>query len=99
VVVETVTRLVPGVLGNPVSAELDSFSDGLLEHPCYTRPRSFRGRLVPEVLVSGDHGAVATWRRAQALRLTFERRPDLLRAVRLSDEDRRVLREVEDERG
>ncbi|MCU4183769.1 tRNA (guanosine(37)-N1)-methyltransferase TrmD [Acidiferrimicrobium sp. IK] len=77
VVVEAVTRLVPGVMGNQSSAEEESFSDGLLEYPHYTRPASFRGWDVPEVLRSGDHGRVARWRRAQSLARTRDRRPDL----------------------
>jgi tRNA (guanine37-N1)-methyltransferase len=97
VVTEAVTRLVPGVLGNPASSERDSFAEGLLEHPLYTRPRVFRGREVPEVLVSGDHGEVKRFRRKQALRLTRERRPDLLEHAELSEEDREILRELEDE--
>jgi tRNA (guanine37-N1)-methyltransferase len=80
VVVEAVGRLLPGVLGNEASAQEESFADGLLEHPQYTRPASFRGWTVPEVLRSGDHGAVARWRRLQALRRTLERRPDLVEA-------------------
>jgi tRNA (guanine37-N1)-methyltransferase len=77
-VVEAVARLVPGVLGNEESAEEDSFADGLLEYPQYTRPASFRGWEVPQVLLSGDHGRVARWRRAQSLLRTLERRPDLI---------------------
>jgi len=80
VVLEAVTRLVPGVLGNAASSADESFADGLLEYPQYTRPADFRGWAVPEVLVSGDHGRVARWRRAEALRRTLERRPDLLEA-------------------
>jgi len=80
VITEAVLRLVPGVLGNAASPEDESFTDGLLEYPQYTRPQDFRGHLVPEVLVSGDHGRVAAWRRAQALARTLERRPDLLAA-------------------
>lgn len=95
VVIEAVTRLVPGVLGNPISAESDSLCGGLLEHPLYTRPRLFRGRAVPDVLVSGDHSAVARWRRAQSLLLTRQRRPDLLRRAALDEEDRRLLGEPE----
>jgi tRNA (guanine37-N1)-methyltransferase len=79
VVIEAVTRLVPGVVGNPVSPEEDSFSEGLLEHPLYTRPREFRGLSVPDVLLSGDHAEIARWRAQQAQRLTRERRPDLAR--------------------
>ena len=98
VVSEAVARLVPGVLGNPESAAADSFSDGLLEHPLYTRPRDFRGRPVPEVLISGNHGEVDRWRHQQALRETRRHRPDLLRSTNLSDEDRAILRELESER-
>ena len=85
VVVEAVARLLPEVLGNEDSALEESFSDGLLEYPQYTRPAEFRGWPVPEVLRSGDHGAVAAWRRTQALLRTAERRPDLIqRLVRAS---------------
>jgi tRNA (guanine37-N1)-methyltransferase len=78
-VVEATTRLLPGVLGNPESTETESFRDDLLEGPQYTRPASFRGREVPEVLRSGDHAKVAAWREATARAETRERRPDLLR--------------------
>ena len=92
VVVEAVTRLVPGVMGNAESADEESFEDGLLEAPHYTRPASFRGWDVPEVLRSGDHAKVARWRRAQAIVRTAERRPDLLAARGgLSDEEARLL--------
>jgi tRNA (guanine37-N1)-methyltransferase len=77
VVIEGVTRLLPGVLGNPDSARFESFQQGLLEGPQYTRPARFRGRSVPEILLSGDHGAVARWRNEQARATTRERRPDL----------------------
>ncbi|MBU6373069.1 MAG: tRNA (guanosine(37)-N1)-methyltransferase TrmD [Alphaproteobacteria bacterium] len=76
-ILEAVTRLLPGVLGNAESIAEESFSDGLLEHPHYTRPRTFEGRDIPEVLLSGDHAKVAAWRRAQRERLTRTRRPDL----------------------
>ncbi|GAB3275813.1 tRNA (guanosine(37)-N1)-methyltransferase TrmD [Parasphingorhabdus pacifica] len=76
--IESVVRLLPGVLGNPASAEQDSFSDGLLEGPCYTRPEEWRGRAVPDVLRSGNHAAIDRWRRDRALERTFERRPELL---------------------
>lgn len=87
-IVEGVVRLLPGVLGNPESAAADSFEAGLLEGPQYTRPAQFRGLSVPEVLRSGDHGAVARWRAERALAMTRERRPDLMRKVgpRGSDE-------------
>jgi tRNA (guanine37-N1)-methyltransferase len=95
IVIEVVARLLPGVLGNEDSALDESFSGGLLEHPQYTRPAEFRGWEVPEVLRSGDHGAVAAWRRTQALLRTAERRPDLLarlvRASALSPSDVREL--------
>jgi tRNA (guanine37-N1)-methyltransferase len=79
-IIEATTRLLPGVLGNPESTEWESFRNGLLEGPQYTRPAEFRGLRVPEVLLSGDHAKVAAWRRAQAEAETRERRPDLLRA-------------------
>jgi tRNA (guanine37-N1)-methyltransferase len=94
VMVEAVVRLLPGVLGNPASAQQDSFSDGLLEGPAYTRPVSWRGLEVPEVLRSGNHGAIARWRRDRALERTAERRPDLLAALppdALDDADRAFL--------
>ena len=78
VMIEAVARLVPGVLGNDASASDESFSAGLLEYPQYTRPAEFRGWAIPEVLRSGDHGRVARWRRAEALRRTMQRRPDLV---------------------
>jgi tRNA (guanine37-N1)-methyltransferase len=94
VVIEAVGRLVPGVMGNDTSADDESFSDGLLEYPHYTRPADFRGWEVPEVLRSGDHGRVARWRRAQSLRRTLDRRPDLITARGgLDATDRRILRE------
>jgi tRNA (guanine37-N1)-methyltransferase len=94
VMVEAVARLLPGVLGNPASAEQDSFSDGLLEGPCYTRPEVWRDRAVPEVLRSGNHAAIERWRRDQALERTALRRPDLLAALpteALDKRDRAVL--------
>ncbi len=93
VVIEAVARLVPAVMGNESSAGEESFTAGLLEYPQYTRPADFRGLSVPEVLRSGDHGRVARWRRAQALRRTRERRPDLLAGRELSAEDARLLEE------
>ena len=91
-VLEAVGRCVPGVLANEASAVEESFSDGLLEYPQYTRPARFRGCEVPEVLRSGDHARVARWRRAQSLARTIERRPDLIEARGgLSDEDRELL--------
>jgi tRNA (guanine37-N1)-methyltransferase len=98
VVAEAVLRLVPGVVGNPTSPQRDSFSDGLLEHPLYTRPRVFRGRAVPDPLLSGNHGKIERYRRRESLRITRERRPELLEHAALTEEDRTNLREWEDER-
>lgn len=86
-VIDSVSRLLPGVLGNASSAVSDSFSTGLLEYPHYTRPAEFRGWKVPDVLISGHHANVAVWRRQEALRRTFERRPDLLEKIELSKQD------------
>ena len=78
VLLDAVVRLLPGVMGNAVSGEEESFENGLLEHPHYTRPQEFEGRPIPDVLVSGNHKKIAEWRRAQSEKLTKERRPDLL---------------------
>ncbi|MGH8913280.1 MAG: tRNA (guanosine(37)-N1)-methyltransferase TrmD [Acidimicrobiia bacterium] len=78
-VIEGIARLLPGVVGNPESTEKESFRDGLLEEPVYTRPADFRGWRVPEVLLSGNHGLIEEWRKEQRLRRTMERRPDLAR--------------------
>lgn len=91
VVVDAVTRLLPGVLGGPGAAEEESFQTGLLEYPHFTRPRVFEGHAVPEVLLSGDHARIARWRRQQALRRTARLRPDLLAKAALSPEDREFL--------
>jgi tRNA (guanine37-N1)-methyltransferase len=93
VVIEAVARLVPEVMGNEASAGEESFAEGLVEYPQYTRPAEFRGWAVPEVLRSGDHGRIARWRRAEALRRTLERRPDLLDRRGLSEEERALLEE------
>jgi tRNA (guanine37-N1)-methyltransferase len=93
VVIEAVARLVPGVMGNTESGDDESFGDGLLEYPQYTRPADFRGWSVPEALRSGDHARVARWRKAQALRRTLDRRPDLLGPRALTEEERRLLDE------
>ena len=95
VIVEAVTRLVPGVLGDPGATFEDSHAEGFLEYPHYTRPPVFRGHGVPEVLLSGDHAEVIRWRRQQALRRTWERRPDLLSKARLSEADKAFLRQLE----
>jgi len=95
-VIEAVGRLVPGVLGNTDSAGDESFGDQLLEYPQYTRPADYRGLVVPEVLRSGDHARIARWRRAQSLRRTMQRRPDLIAARGgLSDDDKALLEEFD----
>jgi tRNA (guanine37-N1)-methyltransferase len=93
-VVDAVTRLLPGVLGGEGATEEESFEAGLLEYPHYTRPRVFEGREVPQILLEGDHGRVARWRRQEALRRTLDHRPDLLAKVVLSQEDREFLRSL-----
>jgi tRNA (guanine37-N1)-methyltransferase len=93
VVIEAVARLVPEVMGNEASGGEESFAGGLVEYPHYTRPADFRGWEVPEVLRSGDHGRIARWRRAESLRRTLERRPDLLAGRPLTDEERALLEE------
>ena len=114
IIVDTMTRLVPGALGNAASSQQESFttnaeltreegeppsstcgSGGLLDYPHYTRPADFRGMPVPEVLVNGNHDEIRKWRRRWALRKTLRNRPDLLKAAQLSEEDRRLLREIE----
>lgn len=91
VVIDAVTRLIPGALGNAKSAQEESFSEGLLEYPQYTRPEEFRGMKVPEVLLSGDHDRIKSWRREMSLQLTRERRPDLFRKAPLNPEERKSL--------
>ena len=94
VVVDAVARMIPGVLGEAVSAEEDSFYHGLLEHPHYTKPRVYRGYEVPEILLSGHHENIRKWRRRQSLLRTLERRPELLKEVTLNKEDKKVLLEL-----
>ncbi len=89
--VDAVCRLIPGVVGRSESVREESFEDGLLEYPQYTRPAEFEGQRVPEVLLSGDHSKIASWRRVQRLRLTWERRPDLLLGASLEAEDKGCL--------
>ena len=91
VVVEAAARLKPGVVGSAESPANDSFADGLLQHPVYTRPAAFRNWRVPDVLLSGNHAEIAKWRRRESLRRTFERRPDLLPNAGLSEGDRRFI--------
>lgn len=94
VIVDAVARLIPGVLGHPSAAAQDSHAAGLLEGPHYTRPAEFRGWRVPDMLLSGNHGQIAAWRRRESLRRTLQQRPDLLDKAELSDEDREFLRSL-----
>ena len=96
-IIEAITRQLPGALGDPQSAEFDSFSDGLLDHPHYTRPEEIAGQRVPAVLLSGDHGAIARWRRRQQILRTLVRRPDLLTTASLSNEDLDLLADCQAE--
>jgi len=96
-VIDAVARLLPGVLGDEESAMQDSFMEGLLDHPHYTRPEEIDGRRVPDVLLSGDHARIAKWRYQQALGRSFERRPDLLEKLDLSDEQQQLLHEYLEE--
>jgi tRNA (guanine37-N1)-methyltransferase len=91
IVIDAVTRLIPGALGDPDGAWEDSHASGLLEYPHYTRPPEFRGWRVPDILLSGDHGRIARWRREQALLRTYLRRPDLLARANLNETDRKFL--------
>ncbi|MEZ0395298.1 MAG: tRNA (guanosine(37)-N1)-methyltransferase TrmD [Anaerolineales bacterium] len=97
ILIDAVTRLLPGVLGDPDGAADDSHASGLLEYPHYTRPPEFRGWTVPEVLLSGDHARIARWRREQSLRRTLARRPDLLQTADLSQADRQFLERLRSE--
>lgn len=94
ILIDALSRLVPGVLGDPTGAADDSHASGLLEYPHYTRPPEFRGWKVPEVLLSGDHAKVETWRREQSLRRTLAKRPDMLANANLSEADRRFLEKI-----
>lgn len=98
IVVEVVSRLVPGILGGSRSNIEESFESNMLEYPQYTRPRIFHGHEVPRVLLSGDHNKIRLWRKAQSIKRTVERRPDLLEKVDFNKEDKRVLRRIEKER-
>ena len=91
VMVDAIARMLPGVLGSEESAPTDSFYNGLLEYPQYTRPREYHGRAVPEILFSGDHAKIAEWRRHESLRITLERRPDLIEKAELTDSDRAFI--------
>ena len=95
VMIDAIIRLRPGVLGNEASIQDDSFAEALLGAPQYTRPQEFQGRLVPDVLLSGNHQQIRRWRRREALRCTLQRRPDLLQGAVLSREDRTLLQEIQ----
>lgn len=99
VIVDAIARMIPGVLGTQASAETDSFYQGLLGYPQYTRPRDFQGMMVPDLLISGDHGKIAQWRRKEALRNTWQNRPDLLGKADLDLNDKKILAEIEAEVG
>jgi tRNA (guanine37-N1)-methyltransferase len=98
VVMDAVSRLVPGVLGGERSTQEDSFEEGLLEYPQYTRPRVFKNQEVPAVLLSGDHEKIRVWRRTESLKRTLERRPDLLEKAKLTEEDKRILAKLRTKR-
>jgi tRNA (guanine37-N1)-methyltransferase len=98
VIMDAIIRLIPGVLGGEDSNKEDSFEEGLLEYPQYTRPRVYRGEEVPSVLLSGDHEKIRRWRRAQSLKRTLERRPDLLEKASLTKEDIALLAELDRDR-
>ncbi|MGB9813437.1 MAG: tRNA (guanosine(37)-N1)-methyltransferase TrmD [Thermovenabulum sp.] len=93
-IIDAVSRFIPGVLGSDESAINESFTDGLLEYPQYTRPEEYRGLRVPEVLLSGNHREIALFRRRESLRLTYEKRPDLLKKAKLTEEDKKLLKEL-----
>ena len=94
VLIDAVSRLLPGVVGSIASTEDDSFTTGLIQHPQYTRPAEYRGWRVPDTLLSGNHAEIARWRRRESLRKTLRRRPDLLEAAELTDDDARYLKEL-----
>ncbi len=98
VLIESVARFIPGVLGKDESAAMDSFAEGLLEYPQYTRPEEFRGVKVPQVLLSGNHAEIEKWRRCESLRRTYLRRPELINRAPLTESDRAWLKEIEFEK-
>jgi tRNA (guanine37-N1)-methyltransferase len=98
VIVDAVSRLVPGVVGDEQSVEGDSFTRGLLDYPHFTRPAEFRGHRVPDVLVSGHHGEIRTWRRREALQRTLEQRPDLIETAALDEDEQEMLRDLRAQR-
>lgn len=94
VLIDAVSRLIPGVLGNADSSAGESFANGLLEYPQYTRPANYKNWCVPEVLLSGNHAEIERWRRRESLKRTYERRPDLLKKIELSAEDKKILEQI-----
>ncbi len=97
VIIDAVTRLIPGVLGDCRSAVDDSFSDGLLDYPHYTRPENFRGISVPDVLLSGNHSDIDRWRKKEALKITMMKRPDLFEAYKLTPDEKKIVEEIKEE--
>jgi tRNA (guanine37-N1)-methyltransferase len=97
VLIDAVSRLIPDVLGNPESTLAESFSHSLLEYPQYTRPAEYRGWLVPDVLLSGNHAQIELWRERESLKRTYQRRPDLLKKIKLSAEDKKYLEKIKSE--
>jgi len=97
ILIDAISRFLPGVLGDPTGAEDDSFASGLLEYPHYTKPEEFRGWHVPDVLLSGNHAQINRWRREQSLRRTRHHRPDLLKDFQFTDFDKKILRQIEEE--
>ncbi len=97
VIIDAISRLIPNVLGDEHSAEIESFSWGILDYPHYTRPPVFRDLAVPEILLSGNHQGIRRWRRKEALRRTLERRPDLLGKIELNEEDYKLIDEIREE--
>jgi tRNA (guanine37-N1)-methyltransferase len=94
ILIDAISRLIPGVLGDPTGAADDSHSMGLLEYPHYTKPSEFRGWKVPDVLMSGDHGKIAQWRREQALTRTFQKRPDMLDTAQLTEKEKKFVKDL-----
>jgi tRNA (guanine37-N1)-methyltransferase len=97
ILIDAVSRLLPGVLGNDTSAFNESFSQGLLEYPQYTRPAEYKGWKVPEILFSGNHAQIESWRKYESLKRTYRRRPDLLRKAKLTPEDEKILQKIKTE--
>jgi tRNA (guanine37-N1)-methyltransferase len=94
VLMDAVSRFIPDVLGNPQSIQSESFSQNLLEYPQYTRPSNYKGWAVPEVLLSGNHADIELWRKKESLRRTYKQRPDLLKKMKLSAEDKKILDKI-----